>query len=124
MNTFSGEFDGAVVVAVAVVRVMQVAVHEIVNVIAVRHGLVTAAGAVDVSRCVAAAAVVGGAGIGVGGADGDAVFIHMVVVRMVQMAVVQIVDVAVMPDGGVAATRAVPVRVVGVVRLGAGIGHL
>ena len=104
------------VVAVVAVRVVQVAIDEVVNVVAMRHGFVAATGTVYMSRFVAAAVVVRRAGIRVGGADGDAVFIDVVAVRMVQVAVVQIVNVAVVLDGGVAAVRAVLVRVVGVVR--------
>ena len=97
-------------------RVVQVAIDEVVNVVAMRHGFVAATGAVDVSRFVAAAVVVRRAGIRVGGADGDAVFMNVVAMRVVQVAVVQVIDVAVVLDGGVAAARAVLVRVVGVVR--------
>ena len=104
------------VVAVVAVRVVQVAIDEVVNVVAMRHRFMTAAGAVNVPGFVAAAVVVGRAGVRVGGADGDAVFIDVVAVRVVQVAVVQVVNVAVVLDGGVAAARAVLVRVVGVVR--------
>ena len=110
------------------VRVVQVAIDKVIDVVAMRHrfvaaagavdvsGFVAAAGAVDVSGFVAAAVVVGRAGVRVGGADGDAVFIDVVAMRVVQVAVVQVIDVAVVFDGGVAAASAVLVRVVGVVR--------
>ena len=112
----SDQFDRAVVVAVVAVRVVQVAIDEVIDVVAMWHRFVAAAGAVDVSGFVAAAVVVGRAGVRVGGADGDAVFIDVVAMRVVQVAVVQVIDVAVVLDGGVAAARAVLVRVVGVVR--------
>ena len=104
------------VVAVVAVRVVQVPIDEVIDVVAMWHRFVTAAGAMDVSCFVAAAVVVGRAGVRVGGADGDAVFIDVVAVRVVQVAVVQVIDVAVVLDGGVAAARAVLVCVVGVVR--------
>lgn len=104
-------------------RVMQVAVHEIVNMVAVRHGFVTAAGSVDVACFMTVTVVFGGAGIRVGRTDGDTVFVHMLFVRVVQMAIVQVINVAVMFYGGMAAVRAVLVRVVSVVRQGAGISH-
>ena len=104
------------VVAVVAVRVVQVAINEVVNVVAMRYGFVSAAGAVYMSRFVAVAVMIWGADVRVGGADGDAVLIDVVAVRMVQVAVVQIVNVAVVLDGGVAAVRAVLVFVVGVVR--------
>jgi hypothetical protein len=49
------EFDAAVVVAVIAVRMVEVPVHEIVNVVAVRYGFVPAPRSVDVSRLMAAA---------------------------------------------------------------------
>ena len=97
-------------------RVVQVAIDEVVNVVAMRHGFVAATGTVDVSRFVAAAVVVRRAGIRVGGADGDAVFIDVVAVRVVQVAVVQVINVAFVLDGSVAAACAVLVFVIGVVR--------
>ena len=92
------------------------AIDEVIDVVAMRHRFVAAAGAMDVSGFVAVAVMIWGAGVRVGGADGDAVFIDVVAVRVVQVAVVQVVNVAVVLDGGVAAARAVLVRVVGVVR--------
>ena len=104
------------VVAVVAVRVVQVTIDEVVDVVAMRHRFVAATGAVHVSRFVAAAVVFRRAGVWVGGADGDAVFIDVVAVRMVQVAVVQVINVAFVFDGGVTAIRAVLVFVVGVVR--------
>jgi hypothetical protein len=51
------------VVAVVVVRVMKVAADAVVDVVAVRHRVVSAAGAV--ARLMPAAAMVGGAHLGV-----------------------------------------------------------
>jgi hypothetical protein len=42
-------FDGAVIIAVAAVRMVQMAVDEIVNMVGVRHGLVPAAWTVHVA---------------------------------------------------------------------------
>ena len=55
------------VVAVIAVRMMKVVADAIVHVIAVRNRLVSAAGAVNVTRLVATAAVIGGALVGVVG---------------------------------------------------------
>ena len=104
------------VVAVVAVRVVQVAIDEVIDVVAMRYGFVSAAGAVYMSRFVAVAVMIWGADVRVGGADGDAVFIDVVVVRVVQVAVVQVINVAFVFDGGVTAIRAVLVFVVGVVR--------
>ena len=104
------------VVAVVAVRVVQVAIDEVVDVVAMRHRFVAAAGAVHVSRFVAAAVVFRRAGVRVGGTDGDDVFVNVVAMRVMQVAVVQVINVAFVLDGGVAAVRAVLVVVVGVVR--------
>ena len=92
------------VVAVVAVRVVQVAINEVVRVVAMRYGFV------------AVAVMIRGADVRVSGADGDTVFIDVVAVRMVQVAIVQVIDVAFVFDGGVTAIRAVLVFVVGVVR--------
>ena len=57
--------QGTVVVAVVAVRVVKMARHSIVHMIAVRHRFVTASGPVDMARLVPTAAVVGGAAVGV-----------------------------------------------------------
>ena len=49
----SGQGHGAVVVAVVAVRVVQVTVHQVADVIAMRHRLVAAVRAVNVIRVVA-----------------------------------------------------------------------
>ena len=79
------------VVAVCAVRVMQVAVDEVVGVVAVRNGLVTAGRAVDVRDVVAAAGVRRRAGIRVGRAHCDDVLVDVRLVQVVQVAVVQVV---------------------------------
>lgn len=104
------------VVAVVAVRVVQMTIHEVVGVVAMRYGFVSAAGTVYMTRFVAVAVMIQGADVRVGGADGDAVFIDVIAMRMVQVAIVQVIDVAFVFDGGVTAIRAVLVFVVGVVR--------
>lgn len=108
------------VVAVVAVGVVQVPVHEVVHMVAVGHGFMSAAGAMHVARLVPGACVRGRADVRVGGGDGDAVLVHMVAVGVVQVAVVQIVSVSVMDDGSVTAAGAVSVIVIGVLGMGAG----
>jgi len=100
------------------VRVVQVAVDEVIDVITVRHRFVTATGAVDVSGFVAAAGVLRRADIRVGGGHLKNVIVHMVPVGMVQMAVVQVIHMAVVDNGGVAAAGAMLM----VVRADVGVG--
>jgi hypothetical protein len=118
--TLLDHLDGAMIIAVIAVWVMQVAIDEVVDVVAVRDGLVAAAGAVDVIGLVAAALMSGGAGRGVLLAHGDGVLVIVAVVGVVQVAVVEVVDVTIVTDGGVAAVGAVDmiVVVVGVVAHG------
>lgn len=84
-------------------RVMQVTVDEVVDVVAVGDGFVTTFWTVDVVRRVGAALVRGGAVGWVGRAHFEGVLIHMVVVDVMQVAVMEVVDVVVVLDGGVSA---------------------
>jgi hypothetical protein len=102
------------VVAVVLVGVVQVARDEVVHVVAVRHGFVTATRRMFVVWLVPAAAVLRGAAVRVVGVDGDGVLVDVALVRMVQVAVVQVVHVAVVQDRHVPAAGAVLVRMVGV----------
>jgi predicted aconitase with swiveling domain len=82
-------------VAVLVVRVVQVALDQVVDVVTVGHGLVPAVGSVSVAGVVTGAVVVGGALFGVLVADADGVLLDgAVVADMVQVPVVGVVDVA------------------------------
>jgi hypothetical protein len=59
------------------VRMMKVAGDTVVDVIAVRNRLVAAAGAVDMARVMTAAAMVGGAVVGVGAGYLDYVLVDV-----------------------------------------------
>lgn len=100
------------VVAVVPVGVMEVPVDEVVDVVAVGHGLVSTAGAVDVTVLVPGAAVCGGAGGRVALAHLDHVLVHVVAVGVVEVAVVEVVHVVAVLDGDVATLGAVDVVVV------------
>lgn len=104
------------------VWMMQVPVDQIVDVVAVRHSLMSAAWAVLVGGVVACAVVARRAGVGVCGGHLDPVLVDVVAVHVMQVPIVKVVDVAVMADRGVAAAGAVHVGVVGVGWMGAG-GH-
>ena len=104
------------VVAVIAVRVMQVTADPVVGVVAMWNRLVTAAGAVHMAGIVTAAAVIRGAAVGILAGDLDHVLVDMTLMRMMEVPVVQIVDVAAMAHGGVAASRAMLVRVVVMLR--------
>lgn len=99
------------VVAVIPVGMMQMAVHEVADMVAVGHGFVTAARAMDMALLVAAAIMIWRAAVRVLIGDFDRVLVHMILMRMMQMAVMKIIDMVVVLDCGVAAVRAVLVRV-------------
>jgi hypothetical protein len=101
----------AVIVAVVTVRMMQAAIHEVINVVPVRDGFVPAAGAVDMRGVVAGAGL--GVTVGICGTDFDDVFIDMLPMLMMQVPVVQVIDVPVVFHRDVAAVGAVLMVVVG-----------
>ena len=109
------------IVAMAVVDMVQAAIHQVVDVVAMGHGFMAAVRAVDMVGCMAGTLAMG-ALVGVGGADFDDVLVHVIAMHVVQVAVVEIVDVAVVLDGGVSAIRPMLVAVVGVMLVAAG-GH-
>ena len=110
------DFHRAVVVAVVAVLVVQAAVYDVVGVVAVWHGFVAAAFAVNM----ASTGLHGVAAVWVGGVYIEAVFVVVAVVFVVQVAVVDVVDVVAVFDGGVAAAFAVNVLVVG---MGMAVAH-
>jgi len=111
-----------VVVAVVAVRVMKVAADAVIYVVAVGNRLVTAAGAADMARFMTAAMMVRRAAIGVVAGHLDHVLIDVTFMRVVEVAIVQIVDVVVVTHGGVAASRPMLVSMIRVGRCGA-VGH-
>ena len=113
----SGQLDRPVIVAMVAVRMMQPPVHKIIDMIPMRHGFMPATRAMPVSAFVFRRA----AG-GVGGVDSKGMFVDMVAMHMVQMAVVEIVDVAVVTNRGMPAVWTVLMGMAGMALLGAG-GH-
>jgi hypothetical protein len=94
-------------------RMVQPAVYEIVDMITMRHLFMSTVRtmyvcAVDLRRAVH----------GICGADRDDMFVHVILVHMVEMAIVKVVHVAVMANRGVPAFRAMLMSMVGVVFLG------
>lgn len=118
----SGLFEGPVVVAMVTVRVMQVSIDEIIDVVAVRDCFVSTARAVHVARLMAGTAVLRRTAIGVAVGYLDDVLVHVIAMGMVQVSIVQVIDVVAVADGGVSAAGAVLVVVMGMLRIGAS-GH-
>lgn len=125
----SHNLNWSVVIAMIAMRMMQAAVHNVVNVIAMRHRFVPTVRAVDVVIAVAVARAVcaaiaitachtttrfiGFAAIGVGGVHIERVLAYMITVLVVQMTIVQIIHMIVVLNGGMATAWAMFVCVVG-----------
>jgi hypothetical protein len=90
--------------------VMQMSVHQVIDMVAMGYGFVAASRTMLVTGLVPGTGVLRGATSRIGCVHRDRVFVVMAFVRMVQVAVVQVVDVVVMPDGGVPAAFAVAMR--------------
>jgi hypothetical protein len=102
----------AVMVTVAIVRVVQVAIDEVVGVIPVRNCFVAAAGPVLMLRVVARAFMTGGAIGWIACGDAQFVLVNVIAVHVVQVPIVQVVDVIRVLNGRVAATRTMLVRMI------------
>jgi hypothetical protein len=84
--TASGPVDRPVIVAVVTVRVMQVAVHQVIDMIAVWDRFVAAVGAMHV-RCIVCGALMRGTIAGIGCIHFQDMLVVMPLVWMVQVAV-------------------------------------
>jgi hypothetical protein len=112
--------DAAVLVAVPVVRVVQVVSHEVVHVVAVRHRLVAAPVPVPMAALMTVAAMLGRAPCGIVTVHVQRVLDHAAVLLMVQVPIVQVVHVVAVAHGRVAATSAVAMSVTTVLLM---LGH-
>lgn len=97
-------------------------IHQIVDVISMRHRFVATAGAVNVVWCMPGATMIRRATVGIFLRYLDRMLVDMIVVHMVQVAVMEIIHMAVVLYRRVAAGRAVLMGVVGMMRSAAG-GH-
>jgi hypothetical protein len=109
-----------VVIAVIAVAMVQMPVDEIVDVVAVGYSFVAALLSVLVRLYMTGAGVVRGAGGRVGSRHGQDVLVNVALVHVVEMALVQVVCVVAVTDGGVAAVGSVGVLMVLVYGMG---GH-
>lgn len=94
------------IVAVIAVGVMEAAVDDVVDVVAVRHGFMPTAGSVHVAGFVPVRGI--GASFGIGRAHFKAMLFHYTVLALVvKMTVVDVVNMVTVLDGGVPTIRAV-----------------
>lgn len=94
------------------VRVVQTTVDQIIDVIAMRDRLVAAIRPVNVPGIMARAGLAVIAGVRVLGADLDDMLVDMIAMRMMEMAIMQIIHMVAVADGSVAAALAVLMRVI------------
>ena len=92
---------------------MEVTIDQVIDVVAVRYGFMTASGTVHMVRRMATARVSGRAGIGIHIADFHDVFLDLAVVaNVMQVPVMQVVNMVAVLDAGVLAVGSVSVIVV------------
>ena len=101
--------NSAMVVAVAAVSMMQMAIYEVVDVVAMRDGLVAASRSVLVAGVMGSALMIRCAAHRVRIVNRKAVLVDVVGVRVVKMTVMQIVDVALVLDRQMTAALTVDV---------------
>ncbi|MBC3335410.1 hypothetical protein HU732_03850 [Pseudomonas proteolytica] len=106
------------VVAVVTVRVVQMAVHQVLDMVAMRHGLMTAIWPVYMTCGVAVALVGRRAAIRVEGIYRQAVLVDVIAMHMVQVTIVQIVNMAIVLNRRMATARLVLMVMIGMLRAG------
>ena len=109
----SRRLDLAVIVAVAIAGVVQVAVNQVVHVVAVGDRLVSAARPMTVALVVAFACVLGRAFGRVCRPDFQLVLLDAGLAHVVQVAIVQVIDMTVVLNGCVPAAGTMPMRMAG-----------
>ena len=106
----------AMVIAVTVVRIMEVTIDQIIDMVAMRHCFMSAAGPMHMLCGMDGAFVPRRAILRIGRGYVDYMLIDVAFMLVMQMAVVQIVDVAIVHDPGVSALRAVHMIMIFVLR--------
>jgi hypothetical protein len=92
--------------------------NEIVHVVAMGNTLMRTVETMGMNLVMTSAQVIGRASVRIGRANFEHVFIHVIGMRMMQMAIVQIVGMASVDDGHVTARRTMSVSVILMVRTG------
>jgi hypothetical protein len=100
------------IIAMAIMWVMQPSVHEVIDVVTVGHRFVSAVRPMRVS-----APGVGRAARGVGVADLNNMFVDMIPVHVMQMTIVEVVDMAMMAHRRVSTVRTMLMSVIGMMLL-------
>ncbi|MEJ1118153.1 hypothetical protein V9K92_06705 [Phyllobacterium sp. CCNWLW109] len=104
------------IIAMIAMWMMQMPIHEIINMIPVGYGLVAAARTMHMVSIVARAMMFRCAAIRISSAYLKHVLINMVAMRVMQMAIVKVVHMIAVTNGGVAAIRFMLVIMIVVMR--------
>jgi hypothetical protein len=100
----------AMVIAMALMGMMQMTFHEIINVASMRNRFMTATGAMGVCGVVFAARMVGRASRRIRATLVEGVFVYMTLVGTVEMSLVQVIHMTLVLDYGVSAAGAMRMR--------------
>ena len=90
---------------------VQMAIHQVINMVAMRHGFVAAISTVSVGLLIGGAALVWRTFLRIRRSHLNLMVIHMITVSVMQVAIVKIISVAVVFHGGVPAVWAMHVAV-------------
>jgi len=101
------------VVAVAAMSVVEMAIHQVVDVVAVRDRGMTASGGVNMARWMAMTRVIRRASRGIGRINGNLALVDVIAMHGVEVTIVQVVDVVVMLDREVSTVAAMNMVVLG-----------
>jgi hypothetical protein len=112
VTCWSRQFYRPMIIAMAIVWVMQPAVYEVIHVITVGHAFVSAARPMRMR-----APGVGRATRGVGVADLDNMFVDVIPMHVMQMTIVEVIDMAMMAHSRVSTARTMLVSVIGMMLL-------
>ena len=104
----------SVIVAVPVVRVVQMSSYQVVDVVTVRNTAVSTAFLMGMTAVVSATAVIRSAGCLIIGTNGQTVIVYVVFMHVVHVIVMQVVAMIVMLDGCMPAPITMLVSVFGV----------
>ena len=88
-------------------RMVQLSIHQVIGMVPMRDSFVTASRAVPVACVMSADATSLRASGGVGSAHLDHMFVNVILMRVMQVTVVKIIDMAIMPNSGMPTAGAV-----------------
>ncbi len=114
----SNDLQGAMVIAVIAMWMMQVVVHQVVDMIAMRHGLMPAVRAMNVFGPVARTVMAVCAVLWIDGGHLQDMFVYLIRISftgVMQVTIVEVAHVAIVTDRGMAAATSVVVIMTGVV---------